>query len=46
MVLKKYANWLEYSILEDVMYCLYSYIFKPANTENQAEGVSFVTKSF
>jgi hypothetical protein len=43
--LKKY-NWLEYSVLEDVMYYLYSYIFKPASIGNQVGGNSFVTKSF
>jgi len=36
---------LEYNILEDVAYCLYSYLFK-LDTEHQVRGDSFVTEGF
>jgi hypothetical protein len=43
--LEEYSDWLEYSILKDVAYCLFCYLFR-LDTENQAGGDLFVTKGF
>jgi len=37
----EYVDWLEYNILEDVVYCLYGYLFRP-ETGNQVGGDSLV----
>ena len=41
----KYANWLEYSIVKVVAFCLCCYLFKPFTGE-QADGDSFVHIGF
>ena len=41
----EYANWLEYSIKKDAVFCLCCYLFKPNHGE-QAGGDSFVGTGF
>ncbi|XP_028117871.1 uncharacterized protein LOC114315457 [Camellia sinensis] len=37
----EFANWLEYSVVNDAAFCLYCYLFKP-DIGDQASGDSFV----
>lgn len=41
---EQYANWLEYGITKDSVYCRYSYLFKPKM--NQGGGDVFVNIGF
>jgi hypothetical protein len=42
---KEYFDWLEYSFLKDVEYCLFCYLYR-LDIDNQAGGDSFVTEGF